>query len=72
MGEPNPEEMQEVEMIGEGVVVMADTTRNPVTVSVWDGMERVHEPVAALQKDSIIWWAEGYKEAKDKYEDNEE
>lgn len=61
----------EVDTSIDGVTVLADTESVPATVEVWDGCKRVHEPVAALQKEDIIWWAKGYAKAKEEYTEDE-
>ena len=71
MGTSDPSELEEVQKVTDEVVIMADKTRNPVTVSVWDGDQMVHEPVASLQMSDLVWWAEGYKRAKNKYQEDE-
>ena len=72
MGEEDNPDGEVVETIETGVEIKAHDEQMPVTVSVWDDGEMVHEPVAALQMDEIVWWAEGYVEAKTKYGDIQE
>jgi hypothetical protein len=67
MSNKPPEHLHEVEVVAGDIRVMAHTESNPVTVSVWDGDEQVHEEVAALQKDQLIWWADGYAKAEFRY-----
>lgn len=49
------------------VCIAADTENNPVVVAVFDGEKRVSEWVAALQKEDLYWFAEGYSEACENY-----
>lgn len=39
----------------------------PNLVAIFDGDERVTEPVAALQAEDMSWRAIGYRDAKKKY-----
>lgn len=64
-------EWREYKSVEGRVEMKIDDQNNPITVAVFDGEEMVSEEVAALQAEELMWWAEGYREAKEKYGDTE-
>jgi hypothetical protein len=49
------------------VTIKKSTDTDPIVIAVFDGNERVSQPVAALRVAEIHWMAEGYYKAKQKY-----
>lgn len=41
-----------------------------ITYAVFDGEEQVSEDVAAIQDEHLIWFADGYARAKERYDNN--
>lgn len=63
----NKEELELLEEYQNDVELRADTSGNPYTVSVWDENVMVLGPVAALQKEEVEWYAEGYSDGKNNH-----
>lgn len=51
--------------LGNDVTIRKHEKPGLVLVSAWDKKEMVHEPIAAIQLESLTWWAEGYAQAKE-------